>query len=123
MPRKRLATGPGRHRGGRCIPQEGDDPMVLEIGHDTASLTPNALSHLVRTLGKADFDDTLLHTAVRMLGAELVSAFTLDAEGQPHCCLARAVAGLGNELAEHAAQRYVAGYWHSDPGLAQLRQA
>lgn len=97
--------------------------MVLEIGHDTASLTPNALSRLVRTLGRADFGDTLLHTALGTLGAELVSAFTLDAEGQPHCCLARAVAGLGNELAEQAAQRYVAGYWHSDPGLAQLRQA
>lgn len=96
--------------------------MVIEIGRDTRSLNPNALAPLVRALGHADFGETLLGTVQQAVGAELLSAFALDDDGQPHYCFARAVDELGNDFAERAAQHYVAGYWHSDPGLEQLRQ-
>lgn len=96
--------------------------MVVEIAHDPHTQTGYTFAPAVQALGHARFGDVLLGAVRESVGAELLSAFCLD-DGGPRYCLARAIDQLGNPFAECAAQHYVDGYWHSDPGLERLREA
>lgn len=77
----------------------------------------------ILALGRPAFADALLEVAGAVVGADLVSAFSIDGDCRPHYRLSSAVAELGGSFAQRAGARYATDYWQSDPGLDQLVQA
>lgn len=83
----------------------------------------NLLAQSILTLGQPSFGAALLGAVAPAVGADLLSAFSIDEVGRPRYRFATAVTELGDVFAQRAGARYESDHWSSDPGLSRLIQA